>query len=108
VRKLREKTPIADWAVADPRGSASLAGVSPGVVLMDVSYGSNSAVRPMRKDPKPRPLSVEPSALNLPKYVHNLTRLQRFVSLRASAVGEVEFADDEPVGPGLALPFAYR
>jgi SRSO17 transposase len=69
---------------------ALLAGVSPGVVLMDASYGSNSAlreaitglglsyvaaivptvkVRPVRKgDPKPQRLSVEALALKLPKH----------------------------------------
>jgi SRSO17 transposase len=70
--------------------AALLAGVPPGVVLMDTSYGNNSKlrheltglglsyvaaiqsttkVRPVRKgDPKPRRLSVEALALKLPKH----------------------------------------
>jgi SRSO17 transposase len=70
--------------------AALLAGVAPGVVLMDASYGSNSAlrqaltelglcyvaaivssvkVRPVRKDdPKPPRVSVEALALSLPKH----------------------------------------
>jgi SRSO17 transposase len=70
--------------------AALLARVSPGVVLMDASYGSNSGlreaitglglsyvaaimstvkVRPVRKgDPKPRRLSVEALALKRPKH----------------------------------------
>jgi SRSO17 transposase len=70
--------------------AALLAGVAPGVVLMDASYGSNSAlrqaltglglryvaaivstvkVRPVRKDdPKPPRVSVETLALSLPKH----------------------------------------
>jgi SRSO17 transposase len=70
--------------------AALLAGVAPGVVLMDASYGSNSAlrqaitglglcyvaaivstvkVRPLRKDnPKPPRVSVEALALSLPKH----------------------------------------
>lgn len=70
--------------------AALLAGVAPGVVLMDASYGSNSAlrqaltelglcyvaaivssvkVRPVRKDnPKPPRVSVKALALSLPKH----------------------------------------
>jgi len=70
--------------------AALLAGVAPGVVLMDASYGSNSIlrqaltelglcyvaaivssvkVRPVRKDdPKPPRVSVEALALSLPKH----------------------------------------
>jgi SRSO17 transposase len=70
--------------------AALLAGVAPGVVLMDASYGANSMlrqaltglgltyvaaitstvkVRPVRKDdPKPPRASVEALALNLPKH----------------------------------------
>lgn len=70
--------------------AALLAGVAPGVVLMDASYGSNSAlrqaltelglcyvaaivssvkVRPVRKDnPKPPRVSVEALARSLPKH----------------------------------------
>jgi SRSO17 transposase len=70
--------------------AALLAGVAPGVVLMDASYGSNSdlrqaltelglcyvaaivssvKVRPVRKDnPKPPRVSVEALALSLPKH----------------------------------------
>jgi SRSO17 transposase len=70
--------------------AALLAGVAPGVVLMDASYGSNSVlrqaltelglsyvaaivssvkVRPVRKDdPKPPRVSVEALALSLPKH----------------------------------------
>src|SRR5260370_24020200 len=76
--------------------AAVLAGVAPGVVLMDASYGSNSAlrqaltelglcyvaaivssvkVRPVRKDnPKPPRVSVEALALSLPKHAwHTIT-----------------------------------
>src|SRR5712675_1920368 len=70
--------------------AALLAGIAPGVVLMDASYGSNSVlrqaitglglcyvaaivstvkVRPVRKDnPKPPRVSVEALALSLPKH----------------------------------------
>jgi SRSO17 transposase len=70
--------------------AALLAGVAPGVVLMDAGYGANSMVRqaltglgltyvaaitstvkvrPIRKgDPKPSRVSVEALALSLPKY----------------------------------------
>src|SRR6266436_8451615 len=70
--------------------AALLAGIAPGVVLMDASYGTNSVlrqaitglglcyvaaivstvkVRPVRKDnPKPPRVSVEALALSLPKH----------------------------------------
>jgi SRSO17 transposase len=87
-RSIRFKTKP-QIALEQIRG-ALLAGVSPGVVLMDASYGSNSGlreaitglglsyvvaimstvkVRPLRKgDPKPRRLSVEALAFKLPKH----------------------------------------
>jgi SRSO17 transposase len=108
--------------------AALLAGVSPGVALMDASYGSNSAlreaitglglsyvaaimstvkVRPVRKDDrKPRRLSVEALALNLPKHAWrtitwregtNKSLRSRFARVRvrvAPQKGEARFAEE--------------
>jgi SRSO17 transposase len=104
--------------------AALVAGVSPGVVLMDASYWSNSAlreavtgfglsyvaaimstvkVRPVRKgDAKPRRLSVEAVALNLPKHARrtitwregtNKSLRSRFARVSVAPMrGEVQFA----------------
>jgi SRSO17 transposase len=108
--------------------AALLAGVSPGVVLMDASYGSNSGlreaitglglsyvaaimstvkVRPVRKDNrKPRRLSVEALALNLPKHAWrtitwregtNKSLRSRFARVRVRVApmrGEARFAEE--------------